>query len=158
MTRDQIIRMAREAGFEQLAPDIEDWVCFTEEIERFAALVAARDTALLRKCLDALEANCATWREKTEAITALRERLGESTRDEILRMAREAEFPITKHLSGRHDIAGQSVARFERFATLVAAAEREECAKLVEGINPDHQDCNHYDRYIAAAIRARRQA
>jgi hypothetical protein len=47
------------------------------------------------------------------------------TRDEIIRMAREAEFPITKHLSGRHDIAGQSVARFERFAALVVAAERE---------------------------------
>lgn len=41
MTKEDIIRMAREAGFEQLAPDIEDWVCFTEEIERFAALIAS---------------------------------------------------------------------------------------------------------------------
>jgi hypothetical protein len=41
MTRDDIIRMAREARFEQIAGD--DWVCFTEEIERFAALVAAAE-------------------------------------------------------------------------------------------------------------------
>ena len=40
MTREDIIRMAREARFEQIAGD--DWVCFTDEIERFAALVAAR--------------------------------------------------------------------------------------------------------------------
>ena len=43
MTREEIIKLAREAGFEQLGPDIEDWVCFTEEIERFAALVAAAE-------------------------------------------------------------------------------------------------------------------
>ena len=43
MNRDDVIRWAREAGFEQLGPDIEDWVCFTEEIERFAALVAAAE-------------------------------------------------------------------------------------------------------------------
>jgi hypothetical protein len=33
--------------------------------------------------------------------------------------------------------------------------EREACANLLEGFQPDHQDCNHYDRYIAKAIRAR---
>ena len=47
------------------------------------------------------------------------------TQEDILRMAREAGFPITNHLSGRQDIAGQSVARFRRFAAIVAAAERE---------------------------------
>ena len=39
MNRDEIARMAREAGFEELFKDSHDWVCFTEEIERFAALV-----------------------------------------------------------------------------------------------------------------------
>ncbi len=49
MTRDDIIRMAREARFEQIAGD--DWVCFTEEIERFAALVAAAEReACIRDC------------------------------------------------------------------------------------------------------------
>ena len=41
MNREDIIQMAREAGFEELFKDSHDWVCFTEEIERFAALVAA---------------------------------------------------------------------------------------------------------------------
>lgn len=43
MNREDIIRMAREAGFEELFKDSHDWVCFTEEIERFAALVAAAE-------------------------------------------------------------------------------------------------------------------
>ena len=45
MNKEDIIRMALEAGFEQLGPDIEDWVCFTEELERFAALVEAHVNA-----------------------------------------------------------------------------------------------------------------
>jgi hypothetical protein len=39
MTRDEIIRMAQEAGF---TPQREEWV-FTEMLERFAALVAAAE-------------------------------------------------------------------------------------------------------------------
>ena len=53
MIRDDIIRMARCAGFEQLGPDIEDWVCFTEEIERFAALVAAAEREECAKVCEA---------------------------------------------------------------------------------------------------------
>ena len=46
MTRDDIIRMAREAGFERLgtyASFGEDWVGFTESLEAFANLVAAAE-------------------------------------------------------------------------------------------------------------------
>jgi len=43
MTKDDIIRMARELGFEKLGRDIEGWVCFTEEIEHFAHLVAKHE-------------------------------------------------------------------------------------------------------------------
>lgn len=43
MTRDDIIRMAREAGFEELGSRADDWVCFGDEIERFANLVAAAE-------------------------------------------------------------------------------------------------------------------
>ena len=46
-----IIRMAREAGFEQLGPDIEDWVCFTDELERFAELLEAKVRADERNAL-----------------------------------------------------------------------------------------------------------
>ena len=43
MTRDDIIRMAREAGFERLGHDDDDLVCYPEELEAFAALVAAAE-------------------------------------------------------------------------------------------------------------------
>lgn len=85
MTRDDIIRMARDAGFSQ------PWTAPKEtqdRLERFAALVAERDTALLRQALSTLEgwANYGKWvwpesaleqakRNTEEAITPLRERL-----------------------------------------------------------------------------------
>jgi len=41
MKHEDIIKLAQEVGFEKLGRDIEGWVCFTEEIEAFANLVAA---------------------------------------------------------------------------------------------------------------------
>jgi len=38
-----VIEMAREAGFEELGSRADDWVCFGDEIERFAALVRAAE-------------------------------------------------------------------------------------------------------------------
>jgi|LakMenEpi03Aug12_release.lakeMendotaPanAssembly.Ray.scaffolds.fasta_scaffold1846137_2 hypothetical protein len=38
MTKDDVLRMAHTANFEGFGNG--DWVCTTEEIERFAALVA----------------------------------------------------------------------------------------------------------------------
>ena len=43
MNRDDIIRMAQEAGFESFDHRADDWVCFGDEIERFANLVAAAE-------------------------------------------------------------------------------------------------------------------
>jgi hypothetical protein len=83
------------------------------------------------------------------------------TQDDIIRMAREAGFPITNHLSGRQDIAGQSVARFRRFASLVAAAEREACARIAETTICDTHlptGVQIYGSKAAAAIRARSNA
>jgi len=67
------------------------------------------------------------------------------THDDIIRMAREAKLVIDGNNSGDDDLLA--------FANLVAAAEREECAKVCEaGVNSDKYpsltDC-------AAAIRAR---
>jgi hypothetical protein len=73
------------------------------------------------------------------------------TQEDILRMAREAGFPITNHLSGRQDIAGQSVARFRRFAALVAAAERAACADICD----QHASIEGIAQRCAAEIRAR---
>ncbi len=41
MNREDIIRMAWKAGFERLGHTNNDWVCYPEDIERFAALVAS---------------------------------------------------------------------------------------------------------------------
>ena len=87
MNRDDVIRMAREAGFEQLAPDIEDWVCFTEEIERFAALVAAAARA------EENEAIMDEWwmcvqSDLENGVKSLNERAAEKWRKEYPEMAR----------------------------------------------------------------------
>ena len=63
-------------------------------------------------------------------------------REEIIRMAREAGFS---------EWAVRTPQDLERFAALVAAAEREECAKLVEIFDRTFQTGGG----IASAIRAR---
>ena len=87
MTRDDIIRLAIEA---KLVCDWDGgcasaWVeghDLTPYLERFAALVAERETALLRQALEALEWHIerGAWGQDLEGLTAaLRERLGEKT-------------------------------------------------------------------------------
>ena len=89
-------------------------------------------------------------------------------REDIIRMAREASnTPIDHHATP--DLFG--VSQIERFAALVAAAEREACAKVAEtpvgeyevivacGTDPVPQRIPRYLEWnsIAAAIRARGQ-
>lgn len=63
------------------------------------------------------------------------------TRDDILRMAREAGFQDrdgtirTMHSSGAWVGINEEL---ERFAALVAAAERDECAKVCESISDEY--------------------
>ena len=74
--------------------------------------------------------------------------MGHMTREDIIRMAREAGFELTKNQHG--NIQFRCFSReLERFAALVAAAEREACAVIAFNA----------DTYIqaAAAIRARGQ-
>ena len=74
------------------------------------------------------------------------------TLDEIIRMAREAGFPFTKYGALECDEDGEIDAdeMFEHFAALVAAAEREACAKIV-----DVYDYARFSEECAKAIRAR---
>ena len=68
----------------------------------------------------------------------------EMTMEQIILLAREAGFSVTWP---------ETVVNFARFAALIAAAEREACAVLVEtllGENPDLSEV-----FIAAEIRAR---
>lgn len=72
------------------------------------------------------------------------------TQDEIIRMAREAglleegEAWVSPHQEA-----------MERFAALVAAHEREACAKVCEELNAEHGEHPEWAFTCAAAIRAR---
>ena len=68
------------------------------------------------------------------------------TRDDINRMAREARLS-----NGCGNLGYPYLPELERFAELVAAAEREECAKIVE------EPWQGHFHEVAAQIRARGQ-
>lgn len=70
------------------------------------------------------------------------------TQDEIIRMAREARLAEPYH---PFNPWGASQEALERFAALVAAAEREACAKMCEDWPTDEE----YVWTIGVAIRAR---
>ena len=55
-------------------------------------------------------------------------------------------------------VGTQSTEFLERFAALVRADEREECAKVCETLADDYYDCTGVANAITAAIRARGQA
>ena len=69
------------------------------------------------------------------------------TKDDIIRMAREAGVVIDGNNSGQDDLL--------YFAVLVAAAEREACAKVCDEINNDYDGEEVSASWIATAIRAR---
>jgi DNA-binding GntR family transcriptional regulator len=68
------------------------------------------------------------------------------TRDDIIRMARGAGFKFNS-LGGTYT-SGKLDEHLERFAALVAAAEREACAKVCE------KHCDDNGQHCANAIRA----
>lgn len=68
------------------------------------------------------------------------------TRDEIIRMAQEANVSIR----GYYDETGATPQELARFARIVAAAEREACAKIVDAAQPFGRIA-----WTAAAISAR---
>ena len=66
------------------------------------------------------------------------------TRDDILRMAREAQLgnPYGVGDSASVYVGKEDILRdLERFAALVAAAEREACAKVAESYEPRCESC-----------------
>ena len=88
------------------------------------------------------------------------------TRDDIIRMAREAGFitGVTHASSGFHHpfvhpvMFSTCLTELERFAALVAAAEREACAKVCEArYMGDNNREDMEARRCSAAIRARSQ-
>ena len=60
MTREEIIELAKQSGFERLGRIAEDWVCHLEDIEEFTKLVAEKEREACAKRLDAVgAAHCA---------------------------------------------------------------------------------------------------
>ena len=43
MTKEEMIELAKQAGFERLGHTAEDWVCHLEDIEEFIKLVADKE-------------------------------------------------------------------------------------------------------------------
>ena len=52
MTKEEIIELARQAGFERLGHTAEDWVCHLEDIEEFIKLVAEHEREACAKVCD----------------------------------------------------------------------------------------------------------
>jgi len=71
------------------------------------------------------------------------------TNDQIIQWAREAGVSIRGH----YDETGSTPAELQRFAELVAAAEREECAALCDRFQA--RDVGMQPAECAAAIHAR---
>lgn len=95
------------------------------------------------------------------------------TRDEILSLARQAGFQTgvtyladgTKAGDFAESVGANCLHSLEQFAALVAAAEREECAKACEAIEQEERRnwvpgsfCDVLRREAAASIRARSQS
>jgi sugar/nucleoside kinase (ribokinase family) len=73
------------------------------------------------------------------------------TRDDIIRLAREAGVPMEYSFNNRATVWDLHPS-LERFAALVAEAEREQCALVAESYEPTCESC---PSGVANAIRAR---
>lgn len=75
------------------------------------------------------------------------------TKEDVIRMALEAGA-IEYHEEGWAPVIQGSIDDMERFAALVAAAEREECAKVCDE-QASEPECPERAAYCASSIRAR---
>ena len=69
-------------------------------------------------------------------------------REDVIRMAREVGIVFANHTA-----VGSEENLLQNFANLVAAAEREACAKVADEVGDDDEDCHAWT--AADAIRAR---
>jgi hypothetical protein len=78
------------------------------------------------------------------------------TQDEIIEMAKQAGISYNPGSQHDHDHFRAYGDSLKAFAKLVAAKEREACAKVAEQFEPDEK--TSYVTYASTAIRARGQA
>jgi hypothetical protein len=79
----------------------------------------------------------------------------EMTHEEIVRMAEEAGIGNAFSLEKNQYVYRFGHKSVERFAALVAAAEREACAKVCDDIDTEYEGEDVLATWCAAAIRAR---
>jgi hypothetical protein len=77
------------------------------------------------------------------------------TREDVIRMAGEAGFKL-HHNPELYDCMVANYKSIERFAALVAAAEREACAKVCDEVDKESQ--SQWPKRLATMIRARSKA
>lgn len=137
MTRDDIIRLAREAGFGTFAD------LWPHALERFANLVAAAEREKV-----------AAWMIERGYATGH----GDTTED----LLKELEWQIAERMKSegwRQCAAGQRTTQYCDLLELAVANEREACAKLCEDgpIPKESTTLTHIPTLVgcAAAIRAR---
>ena len=58
MTKEEIIQMAKQAGFERLGHDEHDYVCYPDDIVAFATLVASAER---KACAEICDGFYFTW-------------------------------------------------------------------------------------------------
>ena len=73
MTKDDIIRMAKEAGFKPRHNAPREWWMLTEDIERFAALVASAER---EACAKVVEQYTGAWDDKGYALAQAIRKMG----------------------------------------------------------------------------------
>ena len=142
MTRDDIIRMAREAG---LYEDVEFFVLEHGELTRFAAIVAATEREAEREVVAHWMRSMGYATGHGDTIEDLLDHLGTQISEGL-----EVEV-LMERKQYEHTLALQK-ASYEREIKIEVEAEREACADICDGII--YHDGKEADR-CATAIRAR---
>ena len=72
MTKDEALKLAKQAGFERLGHTDNDWVCDPKDIEAFADLIRADEREACAKVIESHGPTLANGMMLAEAIRARR--------------------------------------------------------------------------------------
>ena len=154
MNREDVIRMAREAGFESFDHRADDWVCFGDEIERFANLVAAEERERIK--WDTIH-SCHPECDKPVCV-AIRKAVA-AEREKVAQWMMAHGY-ATGHGDTIEDLLValdiEIVDRWTRAVVNAVHGEREACAAILDTMAAKDKLSNYYV-VAALAIRARGQ-
>ena len=72
--KNEIIELAKQAGFERLGHDEHDYVCYPDDIVAFATLVAFAEREACAKVCEELEDDGGEWDIQQQCANAIRAR------------------------------------------------------------------------------------